>query len=122
MSIRPMIRFSAMALALAITVTLCGCTCNSHKTYHITASSKSSVIFDYPNTAARYQYASGITSEDFTRYDWPVTSVPTGYVSGGELAGYHEYSIDYQRIGSDNTPRQYYRQRTHTFRTEYKSR
>ena len=130
MSIRLFNKFLLLTIMLVISIIICGCSCcakkpriESHPSRpSATITSRPSLIFDYPNTAALYRQPYITSSEQFIRPAWPLTSLPTGYVSYGESAGYREYTTDHQRINSDNTPRQYYRQRTHTFRSEFKAR
>ena len=108
-------------LCMTIAITTMGCSCYSNNSSsrscqgrHNASRSQPSIIFDYPRTAARSRQPHVTSSEQFIRQEWPMTSIPAGYVTDGEIAGYQEYTSDYQRIGSDNNPRQYYNRRTRT--------
>ena len=122
-------KLPSLFLCLTIAITICGCSCcsnkaSSHSDLAKLAASRPhpSMIFDYPNAAARNRQPDTTSSQQFFRQEWPMTSLPEGYVSNGEIAGYHEYTSDYQRIGSNNIPHQYYNRRTYTFRKEQKYR
>ena len=129
MNFEKIAKIALASLSLAIAATFCGCSSCGKCAFDNFAlypapvrRSTPTVIFDYPNYMARHQQGRTTRSELFGRQEWPITSVPTGYVTNGEIAGYREYTTDYQSVRSDNTPYQYYQQRTATYRAEQKYR
>ena len=50
-----------------------------------------------------------VDSEQYGRVPWPTSDQAVGYVSDPEIITYREYRYDYRYIGSDNQPRNHFR-------------
>lgn len=50
-----------------------------------------------------------VNSEQYGRVPWPTSDQAVGYVSEPEIITYREYRYDYRYIGSDNQPRNLFR-------------
>ena len=128
---KTLLNYPLLLLTLpAIIVTFAGCCTYGEKqpveyeklpSYSLhNAAANPMLIFDNPT--GKISKASLIDSEQFGRYEWPVSEYPQGYLDAPEIITYREYYSSDQYINNNNRAQVHFNRRLAGYRAGYKYR
>ena len=108
-----------LGVVLFFFLTLCGCNSyekpsfkpwrSDYKPYSPPTTGAYSPDFIFGNQEKALTSRNYVDSEQYGRVPWPTSDQAVGYVSDPEIITYREYRYDYRYIGSDNQPRNHFR-------------